>query len=82
MSIGILAASSYTWYVTKSFYGEIRSKFVLTINVEADVIENSNSIDGIERKVFDEDVNNRSDHENAEYFYSTRTVPITNERAC
>ena len=51
-----MVAISYAWCIAKSFYKEIRSKYILTINPDIDVFEDNNSVEGIGMKVFDEDV--------------------------
>ena len=56
LSIALLIATSYAWCITKLFYKEIRSKYILTINPDIDVFEDNNSVEGIGMKVFDEDV--------------------------
>ena len=54
LSIVLLAAASYVWWISKSFYKEIKSKYVLTLNFEVDGKETHQSIEGIGMKTFDD----------------------------
>ena len=54
LSIGLLAAASYIWWISKSFYKEIKSKYVLTSNLDVDGEETTQSIEGIGMKTFDD----------------------------
>ena len=54
LSIVLLAAASYVWWISKSFYKEIKSKYVLTLNFEVDGKEIHQSIEGIGMKTFDD----------------------------
>ena len=53
LSIGLLAAATYIWWISKSFYKEIKSKYVLTLNLDIDGAETNQSIEGIRMKTFD-----------------------------
>ena len=53
LSIGLLAAATYIWWISKSFYKEIKSKYVLTLNLDVDGAETNQSIEGIGMKTFD-----------------------------